>query len=58
MIALGGTANEAVAACLMMEKAARVFVAAGDPKPLTKLQVAHIDSWTDEHYRQSQIWGE
>jgi rhamnose utilization protein RhaD (predicted bifunctional aldolase and dehydrogenase) len=58
MIALGRTANEAVAACLMMEKAARVFFFADDPAPLTPEQVAHIHSWTDEHYRQGQIWGE
>ena len=56
LIALGKTPNEAVAACLMMEKAAKVFVAAGDPHPLTPDEVAHIDSWTDEHYRQGKLW--
>lgn len=56
MIATGKTANEALAACLMMEKAAQVFVAAGKPRPLTPDEVAHIQNWTDEHYRQSKLW--
>jgi rhamnose utilization protein RhaD (predicted bifunctional aldolase and dehydrogenase) len=58
MIAVGGTAREALAACLMTEKAARVFLAAGTARPLTPQEVAHIDSWTDEHYRQSQLWSD
>lgn len=56
LICVGSTANEALAGCLMMEKSAKVFLAARDPKPLTADQVAHIDGWSDEHYRQSQIW--
>lgn len=56
LICVGATPNEAVAGCLMMEKAAKVFLAAGDPKPLTPDQVHHIHTWTDEHYRQSKLW--
>lgn len=56
LIAVGSTANEALSSCLMMEKAAKVFLAAGDPRPLSAEQVAHIDNWSDEHYRQSQLW--
>lgn len=56
MIAVGKTAGEALSACLMMEKAAKVFVVAGNAQPMTPDQVAHIDNWTDEHYRQLQLW--
>jgi rhamnose utilization protein RhaD (predicted bifunctional aldolase and dehydrogenase) len=58
LIALGRTANEALAACVMTEKAAQVFVAAQDPRPLSPEVVAHIHNWSDEHYRQSKLWDE
>ena len=56
LISVGATPSEAVAGCLMMEKAAKVFLTAGDPKPLTPEQVHHIHTWSDEHYRQSKLW--
>jgi rhamnose utilization protein RhaD (predicted bifunctional aldolase and dehydrogenase) len=56
LICVGTTPSEVVAGCLMMEKAAKVFLAAGDAKPLTPEQVHHIHTWTDEHYRQSKLW--
>ena len=58
LIALGKTPNEAIAACLMTEKAAKVFVAAGEPRALTDDEVAHIHNWTDEHFRQGKIWSD
>ncbi len=58
LIAVGASPKEAVSACLMMEKAAQVFLAAADPHPLTAEEVVHIYNWTDEHFRQSQIWGD
>jgi len=58
LIALGKTPNEAIAACLMTEKAAKIFVAAGEPRPLTDDEVAHIYNWTDEHFRQGKIWSD
>jgi rhamnose utilization protein RhaD (predicted bifunctional aldolase and dehydrogenase) len=58
LIALGKTPNEAIAACRMTEKAAKVFVAAGGPRPLTDDEVAHIYNWTDEHFRQGKIWSD
>ncbi len=56
VIALGGTPKEAVSACLMTEKAAKVFSIASDPHALTKEEVEHIHNWTDEHFRQGKIW--
>lgn len=58
LIALGETPNEALSACLMTEKAAEVFLQARDPRALTEEQVRHIHEWTDEHFRQHQLWDE
>ncbi|HXH60337.1 MAG TPA: class II aldolase/adducin family protein, partial [Fimbriimonadaceae bacterium] len=58
LIALGKTANEALAACLMTEKAAQVFATAKNPNALTKEEVDHIHNWTDEHFRQTKLWRE
>jgi rhamnose utilization protein RhaD (predicted bifunctional aldolase and dehydrogenase) len=58
LIALGRTPKEAVSACLMTEKAAKVFSIASDPHALTPEEVEHIHNWTDEHFRQGKIWSD
>ena len=58
LIALGKSPGEALSGTMMMEKAASVFVAAGDPVALTSEEVAQIHNWTDEHFRQGRIWEE
>jgi rhamnose utilization protein RhaD (predicted bifunctional aldolase and dehydrogenase) len=58
LIALGGTTGAVLAATLMAEKAARIFVGAtalGGPTALTPANVARIDSRPDEHYRQRML---
>lgn len=60
LIALGRTANEVLAATLMAEKAARIFVAClstGEMEPvfLTQAQVDRIAGRPDEHYRQQVL---
>ena len=57
-IALGPTAGSVLAATLMAEKAARIFVGAtalGGATGLTPQNVARIDSRPDEHYRQRML---
>ena len=56
LISLGKSAKEPLAACLMMEKAAKAFAIAGEAHALTESEVRHIHEWTDEHYRQSKLW--
>jgi rhamnose utilization protein RhaD (predicted bifunctional aldolase and dehydrogenase) len=55
LVALGATAGSVLAATLMAEKAARIFLGAsaiGGTTPLSPQNVARIDSRPDEHYRQ------
>jgi rhamnose utilization protein RhaD (predicted bifunctional aldolase and dehydrogenase) len=58
VIAIGATTGSVLAATLMAEKAARIFVDAsllGGPAALTPQNVARIDSRPDEHYRQKML---
>jgi rhamnose utilization protein RhaD (predicted bifunctional aldolase and dehydrogenase) len=58
VIALGATANAVLAAMLMAEKAARIFLGAaalGGPVFLTPQQVERIGGRPDEHYRQRAL---
>jgi rhamnose utilization protein RhaD (predicted bifunctional aldolase and dehydrogenase) len=58
LIALGATSGSVLAATLMAEKAAHIFVGAtalGGPLALTPQTVARIDSRPDEHYRQRKL---
>jgi rhamnose utilization protein RhaD (predicted bifunctional aldolase and dehydrogenase) len=58
LIACGGSTGSVLAATLMAEKAARIFVGAaalGGPVALTAQNVARIDSRPDEHYRQRML---
>jgi rhamnose utilization protein RhaD (predicted bifunctional aldolase and dehydrogenase) len=58
LIALGGTANEVLAASLMAEKAARIWRIAhrlGEVRPLTKREIDEIAGWPDEHYRKQRL---
>jgi rhamnose utilization protein RhaD (predicted bifunctional aldolase and dehydrogenase) len=57
-IALGATTGSVLAATLMAEKTARIFLGAaalGEPVGLTQQNVARIDSRPDEHYRQKLL---
>jgi rhamnose utilization protein RhaD (predicted bifunctional aldolase and dehydrogenase) len=57
-IAIGGTTGSVLAATLMAEKTARIFLGAaafGGPVGLTPQNVARIDSRPDEHYRQKML---
>jgi len=57
-IALGATTGSVLAATLMAEKTARIFLGAaawGGPVGLTSENVARIDSRPDEHYRQKML---
>jgi rhamnose utilization protein RhaD (predicted bifunctional aldolase and dehydrogenase) len=57
-IALGPTAGSVLAATLMAEKTAQIFVGAsalGGPVALTPANVARIDTRPDEHYRQRML---
>ena len=58
IITLGRTANAVLAAMLMAEKAAAIWVGAamlGGPKFLSKENVARIAGRSDEHYRQRAL---
>jgi len=58
LIACGATTGAVLAATLMAEKAARIFVGAelmGGATPLSPQNVARIDSRPDEHYRQRML---
>ena len=58
LIAFGASCGSVLAATLMAEKAARIFVGAtalGGPTALTPQTVARIDSRPDEHYRQRKL---
>jgi len=58
LIACGATPGAILAATLMAEKAAQVFIGAaalGGPSALTPENVARIDSRPDEHYRQRML---
>jgi rhamnose utilization protein RhaD (predicted bifunctional aldolase and dehydrogenase) len=58
LIACGATTSAVLAATLMAEKAARIFVGAmvlGGPTALTPENVGRIDSRPDEHYRQKML---
>jgi rhamnose utilization protein RhaD (predicted bifunctional aldolase and dehydrogenase) len=58
LIACGATTGSVLAATLMAEKAAKIFVGAaalGGPTALTPQHVARIDSRPDEHYRQRML---
>lgn len=58
LIALGATTGSVLAATLMAEKTARIFLGAeslGGAVPLTPQNVARIDSRPDEHYRQKML---
>jgi rhamnose utilization protein RhaD (predicted bifunctional aldolase and dehydrogenase) len=58
LIALGATTGSVLAATLMAEKTARIFLGAaalGGPTGLTAENVARIDSRPDEHYRQRML---
>jgi rhamnose utilization protein RhaD (predicted bifunctional aldolase and dehydrogenase) len=58
LIACGASTGAVLAATLMAEKAARIFVGAvamGGPVGLTPQNVARIDSRPDEHYRQRML---
>jgi rhamnose utilization protein RhaD (predicted bifunctional aldolase and dehydrogenase) len=57
-IAIGATTGSVLAATLMAEKTARIFLGAaavGAPVGLTEKNVARIDSRPDEHYRQKML---
>jgi len=58
LIACGPSTGSVLAATLMAEKTARIFVgsaALGGPTALTPQNVARIDSRPDEHYRQRML---
>ncbi|RYX82378.1 class II aldolase [bacterium] len=58
LIALGKTPNAVIAATMMAEKAARVFlgaVSAGGPTFMDAEQVSRIAGWNAEHYRQKVL---
>ena len=58
LIALGKTANAVLAATLMAEKAARIYIGAaslGGPKFLSDEDVAYIAGWEAEKYRQKML---
>ena len=58
LIAIGATTGSVLAATLMAEKTARIFLgseALGGAKGLTPKHVARIDSRPDEHYRQKML---
>jgi ribulose-5-phosphate 4-epimerase/fuculose-1-phosphate aldolase len=58
LIACGATTGAVLAATLMAEKAARIFIGAlamGGPTALAPQNVARIDSRPDEHYRQRML---
>ena len=58
LIALGKTANSVLAATLMAEKAARIFLGAasvGGPSFMDEENVARIAGWKAEHYRQKVL---
>lgn len=59
LIAVGGTAQAVIAATLMADKAARIFVGAaaagGAPRFLTPAQVARIAGRPDEHHRRRML---
>jgi len=58
LIAVGATAGSVLAATLMAEKAAHIFLGAatlGGAIGLTRQHVARIDSRPDEHYRQKML---
>jgi rhamnose utilization protein RhaD (predicted bifunctional aldolase and dehydrogenase) len=58
LIAIGATTGSVLAATLMAEKTARIFLGAaalGGPVGLTPQNVARIDSRPDEHYRQKML---
>jgi rhamnose utilization protein RhaD (predicted bifunctional aldolase and dehydrogenase) len=58
LIAIGATTGSVLAATLMAEKAARIFIGAeslGGATGLTPQHVARIDSRPDEHYRQRML---
>ncbi|BCM88179.1 hypothetical protein IAD21_00006 [Abditibacteriota bacterium] len=58
LIALGKTPNAVLAATLMAEKAARIFLGAasiGGPQFMEDTQVARIAGWNAEHYRQKVL---
>ena len=58
LIALGATTGAVLAASLMAEKSARIFLGAsalGGPTALSAENVARIDSRPDEHYRQRML---
>ncbi len=58
LIAIGATTGSVLAATLMAEKAAKIFLGAsalGSPTALSPQNVARIDSRPDEHYRQRML---
>jgi rhamnose utilization protein RhaD (predicted bifunctional aldolase and dehydrogenase) len=58
LIALGATTGSVLAATLMAEKTARIFIGAaalGGPSALSAQNVLRIDSRPDEHYRQRML---
>jgi rhamnose utilization protein RhaD (predicted bifunctional aldolase and dehydrogenase) len=58
LIAMGKTPNAVLAATLMAEKAARIFLGAasiGAPEFMPEEQVARIAGWNAEHYRQKVL---
>ena len=58
LVTLGGTPGAVLAAMLMAEKAARIFLGAaalGGPRFLTSDQVKRIGGRPDEHYRQRAL---
>jgi len=58
LIAIGATTGSVLAATLMAEKTAQIFLGAaqaGEPVGLTPQNVARIDSRPDEHYRQRML---
>jgi rhamnose utilization protein RhaD (predicted bifunctional aldolase and dehydrogenase) len=58
LIALGPSTGSVLAATLMAEKTARIFLGSsqiGEPVGLTPENVARIDSRPDEHYRQKML---
>ncbi len=58
LIAIGATTGSVLAATMMAEKTARIFLGSavlGGAKRLTPKHVARIDSRPDEHYRQKML---
>jgi rhamnose utilization protein RhaD (predicted bifunctional aldolase and dehydrogenase) len=58
LIAIGASIGSVLAATLMAEKTAQIFLGAamlGEPVGLTPQNVARIDSRPDEHYRQRML---